>query len=246
MDNLLENNLNFKYSNLYDEISYFQAIENLKDDNCEDFIKIFSMINLEKIESFEDFKIFINHLINHSTPLREMCALKLEDFSIKYEDYFLDEFSKNKILNAIIDINPNVSRVMCLLLEQNKKLNKELEEKIIENILTLLNEIQNLEEDNKQNFTDITKNRKNHAKNKKIFSLYWLLEALGICLSEKNNSKVLKILEKTINFCDYTIREKTAKILAKYPSISKKLLQIAKCDENFYVKNQVYGKIVTD
>ena len=92
------------------------------------------------------------------------------------------------------------------------------------------------------------RNRKNHAKNKKLFNLYWCLEALSE--TYKNNvefdEKIIKIANKTVNFLDYTIREKTAKILIKLQEVPCELLQKLKSDENFYVKNLVCDKICAD
>ena len=55
--------------------------------------------------------------------------------------------------------------------------------------------------------------------------------------------EALEIVNFAINFYDYTIREKGAKILAKMEKPPSELLQKAKSDQNFYVKNLVYGKI---
>ena len=66
---------------------------------------------------------------------------------------------------------------------------------------------------------------------------------MSVCYCNKYNSEVLEILKYTINFTDYTIREKTAQLLATIDNAPIELLQKAKLDENFYVKNQVYGKI---
>ena len=70
-----------------------------------------------------------------------------------------------------------------------------------------------------------------------MFSLYWFLEGLSLCNVKKSNSAVLEIVKQTIKFNDYTIREKTAKILNKLDNVSQDLLKIAKEDQNFYVKN---------
>ena len=210
---------------------YNDLINVLKSENIDDFDKIFAIIELDKLENKTDAEIFLNHLINHSNPIREAVAYKLEDINT---NYFTDDFSTSIILKAISDINPNVSRAVCNTLKKNKELAQNIEEKLILKIKELILNITNEEKHN---------NNKSHAKNKKIFSLYWLQEALSICLSGKYNSQVLEILNFTIDFQDYTIREKTAQILAKMDNPPIKLLNCAKSDQNFYVKNQVYGKI---
>ena len=200
------------------DIDYENCLANIKNNNCDDFLKIFSIISLETVKNQEDAEILIECLTNHSTPLREACAFKIEELTNDNSEYFLSEFSQNKFLNAIIDINPNVSRAICNILKNNSNLADFLDNKI--------------------------KNTKNHAKNKKLFSLYWYLEALAICVTKRHEKKVVKILENTINFLDFTIREKTALVALKLGDIAKEILQKAKQDQNFYVKNLVYDKII--
>ncbi len=215
--------------------NYDEILENLKSAQTDDFVKIFSILNLDKIKTIQDAHIIIDHLTNHPTPIREALSFKLDEL---FDEKFFDEFIKNKLLDAIVDINPNVSRAVCALISKNNVLKENLEKDVISKIKKLILEIKNLKQENN--------NEKSHAKNKNLFSLYWLLEALCVCLSEKYGSDVLEILNSTIVFCDFTIREKTAKILAKLPNPPQNLLRIAKSDINFYVKNQVYDKIIFD
>ncbi len=198
---------------------------------------VFEIINTETINSNEEARDFINKLTNHSTPLREAVSIKLVDIIKKYPNYFEDDFSIQKILDAIVDINPNVSRSICTLIDENPKYKSLLEDKIITRIEEILSKI--LSDNKKEHLL----NTKSHAKNKKIFALYWLLEALSICQSPLYRQKILNILNITIDFKDYTIREKTAKILAKMDNAPMQLLQKANLDQNFYVKMQVYDKM---
>ena len=73
---------------------------------------------------------------------------------------------------------------------------------------------------------------------KKLFNLYWSLEALGEL--KPNITKTLEdILQKTALFRDYTIREKTAMVLSLLEETSITLEEIKtklKNDDNFYVK----------
>ena len=129
---------------------------------------------------------------------------------------------------------------------KNKEIAKLIEEKLIENISEITEKIKKYEEDNKDFFDNKIKNRKNHAKNKLLFSLYWSLEAISICMSEKSHDKLIKIIKYLINFSDYTIREQAVKILAKIPSSPSELLQKAQNDVNFYVKNHIYDKMTKE
>ncbi len=198
---------------------------------------VFEIINTDSFADFNHAHEFINQLTNHSTPTREAVALKLEDIIKDNINYFLDDFSIQKINDAIIDINPNVSRAICSILSKNKEFHTPLEDKIILKIESILEDLLNSGENAH------LQNNKSHAKNKKMFALYWLLEALSICQSPKNTQKILKILNVTINFCDYTIREKTAKILSLMDNPPDELLQKANIDQNFYVKMQVYDRM---
>lgn len=235
-----------KINELDKNYSKEEIINNLKSEEIDDFVKIFSIIHLDKTENQSEFNILINNLTNHSTPIREITAHKLDEINNYNNEFFIDDFSLLKILDAITDINPNVSRIMCNIIQNNNLLKEKIEEKIINNIFKLLEEIKEYKNTNDDFYNNSKRNTKSHAKNKKLFSLYWYLESLSCCLSQKYNSKVLEILKETINFYDYTIREKTAKILAKIPNPPIDLLQKTKLDQNFYVKYQVYDKIIKD
>lgn len=224
-------------------VSKEEIFKNLNDENCDDFLKIFSIINIDKIIDVEQSHIFLFHLTNHSNPLREAVALKLEELFFSDSFQFFDETNKKQLLKALIDINPNICRVICSIIASCENLQKELNEPILLQIEESILKIKNYQEENKDYFDDKIKNKKNHAKNKILFSLYWLLEAFSYCVDEKYNSRVLEILNFSMKFCDYTIREKTAKIISRIDYAPNELLQIAKNDQNFYVKNQVYDKI---
>ena len=226
------------------EPTYEEIFEILKNEQKEDFAKIFAILNLEKINSQKDADIFINLLTNQPNPIREIVAIKIEE--LNETAFFLNDFAINKILNAIIDINPNVCRAICNFIGKNKEIAELIEEKLIENISEITEKIKKYEEDNKDFFDNKIKNRKNHAKNKLLFSLYWSLEAISICMSEKSHEKLIKIIKYLINFSDYTIREQAVKILAKIPSSPSELLQKAQNDVNFYVKNHIYDKMTKE
>ena len=222
------------------DFSHDEIFENLKNETCEDFIKIFSIINLKEFKNIEEVHILFNHLTDHPTPIREAVALKLEEI---YNDKFFDEYIKEQFLKSVIDINPNVCRAMCNIVSKSTMLMDELCLSLICCINSLLDEIKDNDKELGGFYDNALKVRKNHAKNKKIFSLYWFLECLSLCNVKKNNSAVLEIVNQTIKFNDYTIREKTAKILNNLENVSLELLKIAQNDQNFYVKNQVYDKI---
>ena len=226
--------------NMQLDFSHDEIIKNLENDDCEDFIKIFSILNLEKFNSLKEVELLFHHLTNHPTPIREVVALKIEEI---YSDEYFSENIKEQFLKSIIDINPNVCRAICNKISTSQKLKEELGLCIVDKINQLLKEIKDNDEALGSFYDNASKIRKNHAKNKKLFSLYWYLESFSIYMSEKTNSEALEIVKQTIKFNDYTIREKTAKILANIENVPNELLKIANEDINFYVKNQVYDKI---
>ena len=229
-----------KYLKLLEkDYSNEELIENLKKEENDDFEKIFSIISLKTPIKENFFKILIQKLVDNPTPLREITALKLEEINKLNPEFFNYKEAQEIISRGIIDINPNISRAICNIIQENEYLKNSLEEKIIEKIEEILKEENNFK-DKKSEFQN---NNKSHAKNKKLFSLYWLLEALSITNTQKNNDKILNLVTITINFSDYTIREKSAKIIKNIKNCPKDLIKKAIEDENFYVKNQVYDKI---
>ncbi len=222
------------------DYTYSEIFENLKKDDLDDFTKISSIINIEKIENSEDFKILIYHLTNHPTPIREIVAIKLEEISKHNIEFFVNDDLKEQLLNAVIDINPNVSRAICSILENNEKLVDFIFDDLILKTKNTMNEIKEILNSKEP------KTKKSHAKNKKVFAFYWFLEAISSTKTIKNNAEALEIVNFALDFPDYTIREKGAKILTKIQSPPLKLLQKAKSDQNFYVKNLLCGKIDYD
>lgn len=187
------------------------------------FSDIFSIVEIDKLHSKHEFDLLIDNLTNRPAPLREAVAYKLEE--VFCEEY-ADEKTAQVILCAITDINPNVSRNICQIIEKSSLLKTLLEERIINKINTILGQIPEIEQ---------RKNNKSHVKNKLFFALYWLLEALSYCISNKYNEKIFEILQICINFTDYTIREKTAKILSIVDNPPIELVDKIKSDTNFYV-----------
>ena len=206
----------------------------------DEFEKPVAILSLETLEDKKDAKLLTEHLTGCDGRIREASALKISEFlhNEKTAEYFLDEKGVKTILNGIMDINPNVGRALI----DGIKTSASLQELILPLLLERIEElIENLKELSKTPFRENKlNNRKNHAKNKVVFNLYWAMEALYHTKFNKNyREKVLNILNFTNTYIDYTIREKTAKILSKTDNAPDNLLQKLKNDENFYVKNQL-------
>lgn len=207
--------------------------------NEDELEKPLAIIAVENVTSYNEADLLINHLTGCDGRIREASALKISEFLSCPETakYFLNENSIKTILNGIMDINPNVGRALIEGIKECEQLQMLLQPLLverIEEIITKLKEIAALPfKENKLN------NRKNHAKNKIMFNLYWALEALYYTDVNNITSKLYDILSFTSSCFDYTIREKSAKILSKMESPPSVLLHKLKNDENFYVKNQL-------
>jgi len=204
--------------------------------NNDDELKPFSIINIKNIENKKNFELLVSHLINHDSRIREAVSFALTNISDRSFLKFFDKSTMKIIVQALLDINPNVVRNIIEFIKMSEELKKALFPLIIEKIEEVLFELSKYEDirfkDNKE------KSNKNHAKNKYTFNLYWLLETLSN-FELKNEPKIENILTKTSRFTDYTIREKTALILSKMETPYTELLRKLKNDVNLYVKNQL-------
>ncbi len=213
-----------------------EILDILNNDN--DLEKPLAIVSLE-VQSKEDAGLLIKHLTGCDGRIREVSALKISEFLTCEETskYFFDENSVKTILNGIMDINPNVGRALIEGIKECKQMQTLLFPHLIERIEEIINKLKEIAalpfKENKLN------NRKNHAKNKIMFNLYWALEALCCTDFDNNTHALYDILSFTSVCFDYTIREKSAKIIAKMKNPPADLLHKLKNDENFYVKNQL-------
>lgn len=218
LDNTFESNLRGKYNDL---IALLGSNDIKK--------KHFAVLELEEIKSRNDAKILVSNLINQDGKIREVVAFKINEFcqNPQYIEYFIDEDIFSTILQGIMDINGNICRyiVTCGLFN-NKDFQAYLCSKLPESIIKILEVIQKLD-----------KNEKQYKISKRNFQLYWCLEALSNIIDVISFDAIKQILFETGEFEDYTIREKTAKILSKInnPEIEN-LKNKLKNDENYYVR----------
>lgn len=207
--------------------------------NGDELEKPVVILSLENIEDKIEAELLIDNLTGCDGRIREASAVKISEFlqNPKTGIYFLDEKSVKIILNGIMDINPNVGRSLIDGIKECKQLQTLLQPYLINKIEEI---IIKLKEISKSPFRENKLNdRKNHAKNKILFNLYWALEALCYTDLDESDEKFLGILNFTSDVFDYTIREKAAKILSKMKNPPPVLLHKLKNDENFYVKNQL-------
>ena len=207
-----------------------------------ELLKPYAFININEIKSQKEADLIVFHLTNHPNPTREACALMLCD--MRGAEFLCDK--AGVFVDAICDINPNVCRAIIEFLVKNPTLADKVLPLLIQRVNQILDDFKIYEREFGAYKDNKMRNRKNHAKNKKLFNLYWCLEAICEIYREEKFNDIVKICIVTVDFLDYTIREKTAKILTKIKNPPKELLQKLKNDKNFYVKNLVYDKICKD
>ena len=87
-------------------------------------------------------------------------------------------------------------------------------------------------------FDELEKLKRSNWYTKKLFNLYWCLEALAV-LKAPVDKRLEYVLSKAGAFKDYTIREKTAMVLHYMTDTSPVIVELKeklKNDNNFYVK----------
>lgn len=187
-----------------------------------------AILKLDKIYSCQDAEIIIQNLIQCDGKIREAISFRLPQFFKEEPQFFVN--SHDILLEAIVDINGNICRNTIAALEFLKPYDGFTEvfsNKLLDKIPNVLNKVKNFDiQDGKYKI------------NKDTFKLYWYLE----CLNEFSQfipiENLKQILKDSACINDYTIREKTAKILTKISS-DVELLKIRKQlqnDENYYVR----------
>lgn len=190
----------------------------------DDIAKQVCLIKLKKIYSHDEAQALASILTGQHGPIREICSAKINYF-LKNE-YFRQFFSGEKIrticLNALDDIIPTVTRnileVIKFLPDNNTVYNC-----LIDRICKL------------HAGFEYIKDLSNHESIKKTFQLYWYLEALSeLVNNDSGNDKLESVIQIGYQHDNYTIREKTAKILSKVNGFEY-YKNVLKSDKNPYV-----------
>lgn len=203
------------------EFSDNEIVEILNGDD--DVKKCIAIMNIDNIKSQDMADLLVFHLTNHGGTVREATAIKFDSLLDNDDNlkYFQSEKIVATICDAIIDINPNISRI--ILGSINKIKNKtQILENIKEKILFSLDNIYK---------SDVLQN---HQINKFYFKIYWLLEAL-YKLDDIDITCFYNLLEEIAHLPEYTVREKVAALVNKYDELNN-LKNVLLNDENYYVK----------
>jgi len=218
----INENLNSALQLYENHYSHEDLISMLK--NGSDVQKQISALLLEKITSIADANALVSNLVGQDGKIREAVAFKLKELISPYFIPFADIF-----LQSIIDINGNVCRNVISAISMLKGYPQFTEyicprlAGMTLDVIEILRCVQN----------DI---RGKYETNKEIFKLYWCLETIYEFFEYIDQSEIRKIMSETKDIEEYTIREKTARILTKASSPELlKIKQKLKNDSNYYV-----------
>lgn len=216
---------------LYEQdYSHEQLIEFLKSGNIVQ--RQISALKLDGIYSNADAEVLLSNLTGQDGKIREAVSMRLNEFMSKPEYLsFFDGVKNYQIfLKAIIDINANICRNVISAIT-NLKNNNEFCELFCSEIVILTNNLLDIIE--KFDFQD-----GKYKVNKEVFKLYWCLETIYEFYDKINFEDLKQIIVRSKGIQEYTIREKSAKILSRgfedtdLVRIQKEL----KNDSNYYVR----------
>ncbi len=229
----LDENFNEALNLIEKPLSHCELIELLKNGNIPQ--KQLAALRIEKLESEYDAEILVNNLVGQDGKIREAVSLKIKELACdeNYIDFFkslnIDNLSRIFLL-AITDINGNICRNIIDVLSALKSWDvfvNSFTDKLSALIFELIDKIKDFDfQDGK------------YKVNKEVFKLYWCLEALNVYYNRIPVDILRKIILYTKNIDEYTIREKTAKILSN--DVKDEILINArnelKNDKNYYVR----------
>lgn len=191
--------------------------------------KQIAILELNGIKSKKDAQSLVSNLVGQDGKIREAVAFKINELAQnpEYIGFFSDGKIFDILLQGIMDINGNVCRqIVGGKWFTDKSFQEYLCDKLPESIIGLLDEIEKIDLKSKQ-----------YVISKRNFQLYWCLEALYNVIDIIDFEKIRSIIFKTCCFHDYTIREKTAKIVAKIDNFElNELKEKLRNDENYYVR----------
>lgn len=210
--------------------SHAELINMLKNGNIVE--KQLAALKLDTVNSKEEAQILLNNLTGQDGKVRETVSAKIAELAAAQDKLILFNPVKNyqKFLESIIDINGNICRNIISTLENltcDKEFCSVFVPELIKKSLELALKVQNF---------DLQEGK--YKINKEVFKLYWYLETIYVFAASVNTADLKNLLNSTKSINEYTIREKTAKILSK--NFNDKDLdnirQLLKNDTNYYVR----------
>ncbi len=190
-----------------------------------DVEKQICILKLEDIRTQQEADVLVYHLTEHHGLIREACAHKINEFmqNPSLQNFFQTTKISDALLKAVNDINPNICRLIIDVLPYLKD-----KKYFLNNLYNRFDVI----------FDELEKLKRSNWYTKKLFNLYWGLEAL-CALSPDCDSKLQNVLQQCLKIREYTIREKTAMLLDSLKSdkdFINQAKQLLAQDTNYYVK----------
>ncbi len=190
-----------------------------------DVEKQICILKLEDVRNQQEADLLVYHLTEHHGLIREACAHKINEFmqNPSLQNFFQTTKISDALLKAVNDINPNICRLIIDVLPYLKD-----KKYFLNNLYNRFDVI----------FDELEKLKRSNWYTKKLFNLYWGLEAL-CALSPDCDSKLQNVLQQCLKIREYTIREKTAMLLDSLKSdkdFINQAKQLLAQDTNYYVK----------
>lgn len=194
--------------------------------------KQIAALRIESVKNVKDADTFMSNLVGQDGKIREVVSFRLNEF-LKNPDthkFFLKTENYDIFLQAIIDINGNICRNIISAIS-NLKQYPEFSGYFCEKLINLTQTL--IEKVNEFGFND-----GKYKVNKEVFKLYWCLETIYVFTNFIKSDILKEILLLTKCVGEYTIREKTAKILSRLDCDDDlaKIRQELKNDKNYYVR----------
>ncbi len=226
----IDENFNQAYKLITSQQSHDELIDMLKNGNIVQ--KQLAALKIEIIQDEHEAQILVDNLTGQDGKVREAVSSKIDEFmkNEKFSEYFSPKDNYETFLDAIIDINGNICRNIISAISTLKK-NDEFCNVFCPELLNRTLELAQIVEK-----FDLQEGK--YKVNKQIFKLYWYLETIFTFAYQVDFEKLCEILSITALINEYTIREKTAKILTLDFKNSKldNLRKILKNDTNYYVR----------
>lgn len=228
--NTLDENFNIAYKLINTHQSHDELIYMLENGNIVE--KQLAALKLDDILNSNEAQILINNLTGQDGKVREAVSAKIAELIKDPNKHIFFNASENYeiFLDAIIDINGNICRNIISAitnLKSDKCFCNLFCTELIERTLKLALTIKDFDfQDGK------------YKVNKEVFKLYWYLETIYQFANLIDINKLKSILKITKSINEYTIREKTAKILTLnfQDEELQEIKKLLKNDTNYYVR----------
>lgn len=226
----LEKNFNEAVALCESDFTHEELINMLENGNIPQ--KQIAALKLTEIKNATEANILLSNLTGQDGKIREAVSLRLAEFmnNPTMAVYFQSVNNYDIFLDAVVDINANICRnVISAIssLKNNMEFTSYFCAHLSKMIFELIDKIEQF---------DVRDGK--YKVNKELFKLYWCLECVYEFYEYFDINTLKSILKRTQYADEYTIREKTAKILSRNIKDSELDLIKAKLkqDSNYYVK----------